>query len=112
SPTDLINISSPNGSAYIGNNRSLYWQQENYLTYTKDFGDHSINAMAGLSWQQRTEEFFNVSATGFSDDTFTFNRIQAASQPGTPNSGYDEWSMNSYFVRGNYNFKDKYLVTV
>ncbi|SIN83589.1 SusC/RagA family TonB-linked outer membrane protein [Algoriphagus halophilus] len=111
SPTDLINISSPNGYAYLANNRSLYWQQENYLTYTKEFGDHSINAMAGLSWQKRTSEFFNVSARGFSDDTFTFNRIQAASQPGTPNSGYDEWSMNSYFLRGNYNFKDKYLVT-
>jgi TonB-linked SusC/RagA family outer membrane protein len=111
SPTDLINISSPNGYAYLGNSRSLYWQQENYLTYTKEFGDHSINAMAGLSWQKRTDEFFNVSATGFSDDTFTFNRIQAASQPGTPNSGYDEWSMNSYFLRGNYNYKSKYLVT-
>lgn len=111
SPTDLINISSPNGYAYLGNSRSLYWQQENYLTYTKEFGEHSINAMAGLSWQKRTDEFFNVSATGFSDDTFTFNRIQAASQPGTPNSGYDEWSMNSYFLRGNYNYMSKYLVT-
>ncbi len=111
SPTDLINISSPNGYAYLGNSRTFYWQQENYLTYTKEFGDHSINAMAGLSWQKRTDEFFNVSATGFSDDTFTFNRIQAASQPGTPNSGYDEWSMNSYFLRGNYNYKSKYLVT-
>ncbi|MBN7811111.1 TonB-dependent receptor [Algoriphagus sp. H41] len=111
SPTDLINISSPNGYAYLGTSRSLYWQQENYLTYTKEFGEHSINAMAGLSWQKRTDEFFNVSATGFSDDTFTFNRIQAASQPGTPNSGYDEWSMNSYFLRGNYNYMSKYLVT-
>jgi len=111
SPTDLINISSPNGSAYLGNERNLYWQQENYLTYTKEFGDHSINAMAGLSWQKRTAETFNVSATGFSDDTFRFNSIQSASQPGTPNSGYDEWSMNSYFLRGNYNYKSKYLVT-
>ncbi|WP_229239636.1 SusC/RagA family TonB-linked outer membrane protein [Echinicola soli] len=111
SPTDLINISSPNGYAYLANERVLYWQQENYLTYTKDFGDHGLNAMAGLSWQKRTSEYFNVSATGFSDDTFKFNRMQSASQPGTPNSGYDEWSMNSYFLRGNYNYKSKYLLT-
>ncbi|GGF36985.1 SusC/RagA family TonB-linked outer membrane protein [Echinicola rosea] len=111
SPTDLINISSPNGYAYLGNERVLYWQQENYLTFTKDYGDHGINAMAGLSWQKRTSEYFNVSATGFSDDTFKFNRMQSASQPGTPNSGYDEWSMNSYFLRGNYNYKSKYLLT-
>ena len=112
SPTDLINISSPNASAYLANDNSLYWQQENYLTYDKDFGDHSLNAMAGLSWQQRTVEFFNVSATGFSDDTFRFNRLQAASEPGAPNSGYDEWSMNSYFVRASYNYLSKYLLTL
>ncbi len=111
SPTDLINISSPNGRATLANNKSLYWQQENYLTYTDNFGDHNINAVAGLSWQKRTSEFFNVTAEGFSDDTFRFNRIQSASQPGTPNSGYDEWSMNSYFFRGSYNYLRKYLLT-
>lgn len=112
SPTDLINISSPNGYAYLAHENSLYWQQENYLTYNNDFGDHSINAMAGLSWQQRTSEYFNVSATGFSDDTFGFDRIQAASEPGAPNSGYDEWSMNSYFMRASYNYLSKYLLTL
>ncbi|WP_144605842.1 SusC/RagA family TonB-linked outer membrane protein [Algoriphagus algorifonticola] len=111
SPTDLINISSPNGYAFLGNSRSFYWQQENYLSYNKEIGEHSINAIAGLSWQKRSSEFFNISATGFSDDTFRFNRIQAASQPGTPNSGYDEWALNSYFVRGNYNYKGRYLLT-
>lgn len=110
-PTDLANISSPNGFASLGNSRSLYWQQENYLTYNNDFGDHSVNAVAGLSWQQRTSKNFYVSATGFSDDTFSYNRIQAASEPGAPESGYDEWSMNSYFFRGSYNYLQKYLVT-
>ena len=111
SPTDLVNISAPKGYAYLSDNKSLYWQQENYLTYNKSKGDHAINAVAGFSWQKRTSEFFNVNSTGFSDDTFQFNRIQAGSLPGTPNSGYDEWSMNSYFLRGNYGYKDKYLVT-
>jgi TonB-linked SusC/RagA family outer membrane protein len=112
SPTDLVNISSPNGFASLSNVESLYWQQENYLTYNNDFGDHKINAIAGLSWQKRTSEYFDVSATGFSDDTFGYNRIQAASEPGAPNSGYDEWSMNSYFFRGSYNYMKKYLVTL
>jgi len=111
SPTDLINISSPNGSATLANNKSLYWQQENYLTFNKSYEDHNFNAVAGLSWQKRTSEYFNVSASGFSDDTFRFNRIQAASEPGSPNSGFDEWSMNSYFFRGSYNYLRKYLVT-
>ncbi|TDN95020.1 TonB-linked SusC/RagA family outer membrane protein [Salegentibacter sp. 24] len=112
SPTDLVNISSPNGFASLSNIESLYWQQENYLTYNTEIGDHRINAVAGLSWQKRTSEYFDVSATGFSDDTFGYNRIQAASEPGAPNSGYDEWSMNSYFFRGSYNYLQKYLLTL
>jgi TonB-dependent starch-binding outer membrane protein SusC len=40
------------------------------------------------------------------------NRIQAASQPEAPQSNYYSWSMNSYFLRGSYTLKDRYLVTL
>ena len=110
-PTDLINISSPLGYAYIEDQHSFYWQQENYLNYQKEFGDHRINAVLGLSWQERTAQNSWVSAQGFSDDFFRFNSIQSASQPGAPGSSYDRWAMNSYFLRGSYSFKNKYLLT-
>ncbi|MGK6352061.1 SusC/RagA family TonB-linked outer membrane protein [Parapedobacter sp. DT-150] len=112
SPTDLINISSPLGRAYLENQRSFYWQEETYLNYNKDIGDHRINAVLGLSWQQRVYENNSISAEGFADDFFRFNAIQSASQPGAPNSSYDKWAMNSYFLRGSYSFKNKYLLTV
>lgn len=110
-PTDLINISSPLGYAYIEDQRSFYWQQENYLTYTKQLGDHRINAVAGLSWQEKTSENNWSSAQGFSDNFFRYNSIQSASQPGPPGSSFDRWSMNSYFLRGSYSYKSRYLVT-
>ncbi|MCX2450005.1 TonB-dependent receptor [Pedobacter sp. PLR] len=112
SPTDLINISAPLGSASIDNQHSFYWQEETYLNYNKEIGDHRINAVLGLSWQERTADNTAVSAQGFSDDFFRFNSIQSASQPGAPTSSFDRWSMNSYFLRGSYSYKDRYLLTV
>jgi TonB-linked SusC/RagA family outer membrane protein len=65
----------------------------------------------GLSWQERTFEGDNISAQGFSDNFFRFNSIQSASLPGAPTSSHDRWAMNSYFVRGSYSFKNRYLAT-
>jgi TonB-linked SusC/RagA family outer membrane protein len=112
SPTDLINISDPLGRAYQGNTRVLYWQEETFLNYNKDFGPHRINGVLGLSWQQRTEEGFGITTRGFADDFFRFNNMGAASQPDAPSSYYDEWTMNSYFLRGGYTYQDKYMLTL
>lgn len=49
SSIELNNISMPNGWAEYQNWNTFYWQEETYLTYNKVFGDHRLNAMAGLS---------------------------------------------------------------
>ena len=112
SPTDLINISFPLGSASASSNRVNYWQQENYLNYNRQFGKHSLNGVAGLSWQQRVGDGFGGSTRGFTDNFFRFNNLGAGSQPNPPGSFYDEWSINSYFVRTGYTYDDKYLLTL
>ncbi len=112
SPRDLINISAPNGFATIINEETSYWQQENYLSYNKDMGDHRINAILGLSWQQRTFENSRIHARGFSDDFFRYNNIGSASDPSSPSSDHDKWAMNSYFLRGGYTYQDKYMLTL
>jgi TonB-dependent starch-binding outer membrane protein SusC len=112
-PTDLINISSPLGRARVENQRVNYWQEETYLSYNKTLGeDHRINAVLGLSWQERTYIQNAIQVEGFSDNFFKYNNIGAASKPGAPSSDYDKWTMNSYFLRGGYTFRDKYLLTV
>ncbi|MDJ1495317.1 TonB-dependent receptor [Cytophagaceae bacterium DM2B3-1] len=112
-PTDLLNISSPLGRAYLETQQVNYWQEETYLTYNKTLAEvHRVNAMLGLSWQERTYQQNSIQAEGFSDNFFKYNRIQAASKPGAPNSDFDKWAMNSYFVRAGYTYADKYLVTL
>ena len=112
SPADLVNISAPLGSASQSLNRFTYWQQENYLSYNKLIGPHSINAVAGLSWQKRQADGFGIGVQGFADDFYRFNLLQAASQPGAPGSFYEDWTMNSYFLRSSYSYNDRYLLTL
>lgn len=113
SPKDLLNISYPNGSASIGNTNSLYWQEETYLNYNTILNSiHRINAMAGLSWQQRTVTTESMSTSGFSDDFFGTDNMGVGTIPGVPASSYSAWAMNSYFLRGAYTYNDKYMATL
>jgi TonB-linked SusC/RagA family outer membrane protein len=90
----------------------LYWQEETYLTYLKTFDKHRINAVAGLSWQQRTQSQMTISANGFSDDFFGYNNLGFATTPGAPSSSWTRWAMNSYFLRGAYTYNDRYMATL
>ncbi|WP_198664939.1 SusC/RagA family TonB-linked outer membrane protein [Lewinella sp. IMCC34191] len=112
SPRDLINISDPQGFANQNSQQVSYWQQENYLNYNKLFGLHSISGVAGFSFQKRTDENYGISVRGFADDFFRFNNLGAASQPEAPYSGYTDWTLNSYFLRGSYSYDDRYLLTL
>ncbi|UPK70301.1 SusC/RagA family TonB-linked outer membrane protein [Chitinophaga filiformis] len=111
----LIDISATQkGIAIVANDRETYWSFENYLTYNKRFNKvHSINALAGVGWQQDDIYGFNVRGENFSTDYFETNSIGSAGL--IPSSGAASrklgFAFNSYFGRVNYGFKDKYLVT-
>jgi len=111
-PTDLVNISAPNGFAQITNEQNMYWQQETFLTFKKDIGEnHRINSVLGLSWQENSFETNNSATRGFSDNFFKYNNMGAAINPDPPTSLSESWAMNSYFVRTGYTYKDRYLST-
>jgi TonB-linked SusC/RagA family outer membrane protein len=113
SPSDLLNISAnQKGVASINSEQYAYWQQENYLTYKKTFGEHHLNVVLGASWQERIDEQLNGSTQYFSDDFYRQYNLAAGAQPNPPASSYDRWSINSYFARVGYNFADKYLLTL
>ncbi len=110
-PRPLINQSST-GSASANNSNTLYWQEETYLTYNKTLGKHYINAMAGMSWQERNYTYFSASGSKFSDDFYGYYNLgKGEDRPSVGNDHY-KWTMNSYFLRGAYSYDNKYMATV
>ena len=112
SSVGLNNISMPNGWAEYENWNTLYWQEETYLTYNKVLGDHRINAMGGLSWQERTYRRNKSKTEGFSDDFYEDYNMIVGTTPKSPESDWTRWAMNSYFLRFAYTYKDRYSATV
>lgn len=84
---------------------------ENVATYTNTFGDHSLTAMAGFTYQDKVTTSMNGSGTGFLSDVVYTGNIQGAITPGIPTSGYSKWALLSYLGRINYTYQDKYLLT-
>lgn len=79
------------------------------LTYTKKFGDHSLNVLAGTQ-----AEYYKLQSLSASRVTFPNNSVPEIDAGGTGsqlNSGTaSEWALNSYYGRLNYDYKGKYLV--
>lgn len=82
------------------------WLVENQLTYTGDFGDHSVSAVLVQSAQKETYKGNNVKATDYPNDY-----IQTING-GTVSDGdskTDQWSLASYLARVQYSYKGKYM---
>lgn len=101
------------GVARITTERTIYLQNENYLSYNNVFNDiHSINAMIGASWNKNNWEKAHAETWGFSDDFYQYNNLGVGSNPKPSSSDWDEWRMNSYFGRINYTYDNRYLATI
>lgn len=91
---------------------------ETYLTWDKKFGDHSVNLVAGYSWQDNViGDGFQATTSNFPVDNTGYNNL-TLSNPSTYGSGlyfgaggaYQHTRLISDFGRLNYNYKEKYLL--
>ncbi len=100
------------GSATIGAARTNNWLNENTLTYSRKFNKvHSVNVVAGFMAQQSNSEVFTATATNFATDNLTYNSLGDGTATAS-SSGYTKWALASWLARVNYDYKDKYLLTL
>ncbi|SMC55348.1 TonB-dependent receptor [Pedobacter africanus] len=113
-----VSVATPNGSGSSGNGTATQAQTEqvntfiqNMLTWKKEFNDkHSLDVILGTDWQITKQNAFSASGQGFPDDTYLNNLSSAAvTLPSTGTS--DQSSLLSFYLRANYSFMDKYMVT-
>jgi TonB-linked SusC/RagA family outer membrane protein len=98
-----------NGSATSAITRNLTLINEQLLTYTKTFGLHAFNIIAGNTVQKESFEVTSITGIGFPTDGFS-KIASAAIQTGTSSSS--DAGLVSYFSRVNYVFNRKYSVDV
>lgn len=82
---------------------------DNTLNYTKNFGDHDLNLLGGVTIQKRRTEISQINGSGFTDD-----RLKNMNGADPANTIVSEINADQrklgYFARVNYAYKDKYLV--
>ncbi|MEO5888821.1 MAG: TonB-dependent receptor [Ferruginibacter sp.] len=91
-------------SDYSANTMNLSADQ--LLTYSKEFGDHHLDVLAGYTAQKETSKELSGSGNQFADDLVPYLNAAVIR---SSNSSEFGWSTAAYFGRASYSFRGKYL---
>lgn len=92
-----------------GGSVNTYWNWNQLLNYTKQFGKHNFELMASHESQVSTWKNTSSGRKGYlTDNILDIN----AGDPTTAfnNGGEGEWAMESFLGRLNYNYAEKYII--
>jgi len=91
----------------------LYWNLQNYLTYNRTFGAHSLNAILGYSVQESSSRSTYISKYDYpSDHIPTLNQaLTILSAQSDASTGRSSESEIGSFARAMYNYAGKYYLT-
>ncbi|WP_372932652.1 TonB-dependent receptor [Mariniphaga sediminis] len=109
--TVFYSTSGFRNSASLNDVKSTGWLFENYLKYNKDYENHDLQLVGGLTLQGNDTENFGISVSDFAIDNFEFNNLAAGETVNNYGSGLSEWKQISTFARLQYTLMDKYLFT-
>lgn len=105
----FTNQGSPSGSGFYSIGLEQTWLTELRLAYTNDFGAHSLNALGVVSYQETKFERTYADGQFYpSDDLTTINNAATT----TGGSSVTTNGLESYTGRVNYDYDDRYLVTL
>ncbi len=90
----------------------FYHILDNTLTYTDRFGDHNLTAMLGQSTRMQYNAWLNGVARNVPDfDAASRYLVNGSYKNQTTGDGASRYNGLSFFARGAYNYKEKYLAT-
>jgi TonB-linked SusC/RagA family outer membrane protein len=114
-PTYKVSASQVRTQDYlsVGIGKSQYWQWENTVSFYKEINKkHRINAVAGYTSQEYTNQSFFNSREKLIGNSDPLLFIDAGDKTTSVNSGSAfAWAMVSYLARVNYSILDRYLFT-
>lgn len=111
SSSNLVASTVEAGQASIDHLLYKYYTFENFLTYSKVFDKHSINALLGTTNEWSSEEWFYAGAKDFTTDALGYYSLGSGATALMPASYIAESKLASYVSRLNYVYDDRYLFT-
>lgn len=87
-----------------------YWQNTNNLSWQREFGRHSVSAMAVWEVSRAWDPVMQISGSNLSNETVGYWNVANAAVRNASNS-YTESSMASGIVRAGYDFDKRYFLT-
>lgn len=102
-----VNTTRPASSAY---NKNMQTQADLIANYTKSYGNHTFEAMGGFSYFRRY--IFGLTASGQGAATDLIPTLNASSTPVSVGGNETLFAMVGYFSRLNYNYAQKYLLSL
>jgi TonB-linked SusC/RagA family outer membrane protein len=100
-------------SALTNYSMGFNYTLENILTYTKTFkGKHNLNVTGLHSIQRDNYETGGINVTGVPAESQSFYSLGQAQIISGVSTGLSQWTLQSFMARVNYDFNEKYLLTV
>jgi len=99
---------------YQNNSNTLDWLWENTVAYKATlFDNHNISVLAGTSAQRSKKRFTDILKTNFPGNSSNLQYLDNGTivQANDVKGNIEEWALESYFGRVDYNFQDKYLLS-
>jgi TonB-dependent starch-binding outer membrane protein SusC len=84
------------------------YNTNNYFNYLNSFGSHTVEMTVGMAYNQSQTLRNFTEGTGFPSDSY--RKIASAATKSGGSSSETNYRFLSYFARGNYKLKDKYLL--
>lgn len=91
-------------------NMHNYWQNTNNLTWQRQFGDHSVTAMAVWEISRSWDTSLQGNGSNLNNESVGYWNIANAAIRNASNS-YTEASLASGIIRANYDYKKRYFIT-
>lgn len=104
---------STNGQAQMNYRRNFNFLTEQYLNYNFNAGKkNNFVLTGGYSYQRFMNENFMAKNADFITDALSFWNLGVGTNLQTPASGFSESKIASFYGRVNYNFDNRYLLTL
>ena len=107
---DYTTDGSPSGLTTSSNDQYRNFSFTNTLEYQNTFGDHDVNALAGITMEETKNVSFSATGQGFPNPQLV-NLNSAADITGATGSG-TSYTFQGYLSRINYTFQDRYIFSL